>query len=412
MTTPNQLATVPAPGQLINTLDDMERVAKLIAGNGMFGITTPGQAIGLFLLCQAEGINPVAALRQYHIIEGRPSMRADAMSGKFEAAGGKIMWHVRSDAECSATFFTDKRNVDEKAIERAKSRYAALRDGDHKTASEFATPDEECIIRTIQDAIDKGLATTYSKEKDPKTGKFEKVLKTNWAQSGRQMLTARVITEGIRLMAPGLIAGIVSEDEARDIADQTQERFQQVERDPNAIDRQAMEAILRQHLDDAEVAKTDGERKRLQGLAADMRCLIADLGVKTTEPKTIEARAEIVQHAENEEPEDEIPGIQQPTPAPKRPAAEATTDWRTVDFSHKSPKVGSLLYGKTVGDIYTSEPGTIARAKKILGGFGQTMDEIARQIEEGATVAFAPADMRLYTALCEAERWLANQPAK
>ncbi len=115
--------------------------------------------------------------------------------------------------------------MNEKTIERAKSRYAALRDGDHKTASEYATPDEECIIRTLQDAIDKGLATTYSKDKDPKTGKFEKVLKTNWAQSGRQMLTARVITEGIRLMAPGLIAGIVSEDEARDIADQGREQF-------------------------------------------------------------------------------------------------------------------------------------------------------------------------------------------
>ena len=422
MTTPNQLATLPAPGvQLISSLEDMERVSKTIAASGLFGFTKPEQAFCLLLLSQAEGINPALALRQFHLIDGKFSMRADAMQGKFEASGCGILWHTRTDRECAATFYADKRKMDDKAVERAKARYNAMRDGDHKTASEYAWPGEETIIRTIEDAMEKGIASTYEKIDGKMTrlpdGTYKKTLKANWAQSTRQMLTARCVTEGVRLMAPGLIAGIVSEDEARDIADQKTERTYQVERNSDASDRSAMESIMQQHLDDAEVSKTDSEKKRLQGLAADMRCRIADLDLKPDAPKTIEAQAEIVQHAENEEPEqpasDPVPGPHpKAEPPPKRPVAEATTDWRTVDFSHKSPKVGSLLDGKTVGDIYASEPGTIARAKKILGGFMQTMDEVAKQIEKGATVAFAPADMRLYTALCEAERWLANQPPK
>ena len=412
MTTPNQLA-VPAPGFAITTLDDMQMVATKIAGSKMFGISNADEAFTLMLLCSSEGINPLLALRQYHMIQGRPSMRADAMVGKFEAAGGGIFWHARTDKMAVATFYADKRTMsDPAAIERARTRAAAMIVGDTKTEMEHAHPGEVTIVRTMEDAIATGLATCYSKTEKGPDGKFKIVLKDNWQMSGRQMLAARASTEGVRAINPGLIAGIVSEDEARDIADQTQERIQQIERNPNANDRQAMEAIMQQHLDDAEAAKTDGERKRLQGLAADMRCRIADLDVKSDAPKTIEAQAEIVQHAENEEPEPEKAApTAKPEPA-KQTQPTAADDWRTVDFSHKSPKVGSLLDGKTVGDINASEPGTIARAKKILGGFMQTMDEVAKQIEKGATVAFAPADMRLYTALCDAECWFANQAPK
>jgi hypothetical protein len=178
----------------------------------------------------------------------------------------------------------------------------------------------------------------------------------------------------------------------------------------DATDKDIIAQMIEQHLENAALTESTTEKSRLQGLAAELRCKLAEMERPV-------AGKEIAQHAENEEPEqpasDPVPGPHpKAEPPPKRMAAEATTDWRTVDFSHKSPKVGSLLYGKTVGDIYASEPGTIVRAKKILGGFMQTMDEIAKKNEAGETVAFAPADMRLYTAVCEAERWLANQPAK
>jgi len=402
-----QLTTVPAPGQLISSLDEMERVSKIIAASGLFGFTKPEQAFCLLLLSQAEGINPALALRQFHLIDGKFSMRADAMQGKFEASGCGILWHTRTDRECAATFFADKRKMDDKSVERSKARYAAMRDGNHKTASDYAWPGEETIIRTIEDAMEKGIASTYERIDGKMTklpdGSYKKTLKANWAQSTRQMLTARCVTEGVRLMAPGLIAGIVSEDEARDIADQKNERTLQVERTSNDNDRQAMESIMQQHLDDAEVSKNDGEKKRLQGLAADMRCRIADLDVQPAEPKAIEILAEIVQQPAADPA---------PEPSKKIKLWDAGGDWRSVDFSHKHLKVGTLLYGKTVGEIFASDPETIARARKILSGFMVTMSETVAALEEGKTITFAPEAMRLYLAICEAERWITTQASK
>ena len=187
-------------------LADMQTMAKSIAGSKMFGVQSEDQAMALMLLCQAEGLHPVLALRRYHIIDGKPAIRADALQGEFEKTGA-ILWHERTEDECAATFFKDKRSVDAKAVARARARYKRLKAG--KDASDLACVDEITIIRTRQDAIDKGIAMTWNKNN-------QKVLKHNWAQSPRQMLHARCLTEGVRALSPGLIAGVYSEDEIYD----------------------------------------------------------------------------------------------------------------------------------------------------------------------------------------------------
>jgi hypothetical protein len=187
-------------------LTDLQLMAKSIAASGMFGVKTEDQAMALMLLCQAEGIHPVMALRRYHIIENKPAYRADALQGEFEREGA-ILWHERNETECSATFFRDKHKVDAAAVKRAKDRYKAL--AAKGSESEFAALGELTIIRTLKDAIDKRVAMTYN-------DKGESVLKKNWRQSPRQMLHARCLTEGVRAINPGLVAGIYTEDEVRD----------------------------------------------------------------------------------------------------------------------------------------------------------------------------------------------------
>jgi hypothetical protein len=189
------------------SLSELQTIAKSIAASRMFGVDTEDQAMALMLLCQAEGIHPVMALRRYHIIEGKPAYRADALQGEF-GREGEILWHERTDDECSATFFRDKTKVDRGAIERARTRYELLK-GD-KPVAHLATPGEITIVRTLKDAIEKKVALTWSKEKQ------EYVLKKNWKSSPRQMLHARCLTEGVRAINPGLVAGIYSEDEIHD----------------------------------------------------------------------------------------------------------------------------------------------------------------------------------------------------
>ena len=108
------------------SLDQIRDFAKDVASSRMFGIDNPNQAVCLMMICQSEGIDPIMALRRYHLIEGRPSMRADAMQGEFMSRGGAIIWHVRTDDMVAATFFADKDEIDEDARTRAASRFDKL----------------------------------------------------------------------------------------------------------------------------------------------------------------------------------------------------------------------------------------------------------------------------------------------
>lgn len=270
MSTENQLT---APGAFaISSFEDMERVAKNIAVSGMFGITKPEQAICLMLICQEEGLSPLSALRRYYIIDGKPSRRADSLRADFEKRGGKILWHIRDDKEAAATFFSASVAMDQKAIERARNRHAAMRDGDQTTAAELAMPGEITIIRTLADAMERKVAMAWDREK----GAWK--IKHNWQQSPRQMLSERCATEGIRLIDPSVIAGMVSEDEARDIAETTREEITGWEgRSREISDRAAMESIMLQHARSAADATNPAEKQRFLGLASEMQCKLADM---------------------------------------------------------------------------------------------------------------------------------------
>ena len=112
---------------------------------------------------------------------------------------------------------------------------------------DLSHPGEETIMRTADDAWKKGIS--WSWKEDYKTKESVETLKTNWKAHPRQMLTARAVTEGVRLINPGLVAGIYEEDEVRDIIEA--EVIATTPADPKARDRAAIEAIIAQHQESA-----------------------------------------------------------------------------------------------------------------------------------------------------------------
>lgn len=150
---------------------DMEKMATVIAQSGLFGVKNPTQALALMLLSQAEGLHPVMAARDYHIIQGRPTLKADTMLARFQAAGGSVEWHDYTDKVVSATF-------------------SHPRGGKVK------------VEWTIEQARAAKL-----------TGKDV------WQQFPRAMLRARVISEGIRTVFPGVLAGMYTPEEVRDMVE-------------------------------------------------------------------------------------------------------------------------------------------------------------------------------------------------
>lgn len=151
------------------TLADMTQLSRAVAASKLFGMQSPEQALVLMALCQSEGKNPIQAVRQYHIINGKPAMRADAMLAEFQARGGKVSWGERTNASVSGTF-------------------------SHPAGGEIT------VTWTLKDAQEAGL-----------TGN------PTWKKFPRQMLTARVISEAIRTILPGVVAGIYTPEEIQDI---------------------------------------------------------------------------------------------------------------------------------------------------------------------------------------------------
>lgn len=350
-----QLAVQPP-----RSFEEMEKLSKAAAASGMFGITKPEQAICLFAICQSEGLDPISALRRYHLIEGKPSMRADAMAAEFMAKGGAIIWHARTDDVCAATFFSDKSTLDDKARERSIARFEKLWDLDveedakERTSimgaiAKLSREGEETIIRTYEDAQEKGLTTSW--KKNDKTNEYEEKEKTNWKQSPRQMLTARVVTEGVRLVNPGLIAGIYTPEEIQDtIHAEEVERAEFVDRalkDPDPRDRKAIEAMIDQYVADSKDAKP-AEKSRLLGLAAELRTRLADMELES----------------------DEIPGIAKPKKEGVLPSASdpelalqgepdrVPVPWIDYVLQHTTSK---LLRGKRLGDMTGPEIAVIAK---------------------------------------------------
>jgi len=149
-------------------VDQIERMAVAFAKSGLFGIKTPEQGVALMLIAQAEGMHPAIAARDYHVIQGRPALKADAMLARFQAAGGKVVWNAYSDQEVTGTF-------------------------SHPSGG-AAT-----VSWTITQAKAAGL-----------TGKDV------WKQYPRAMLRARVISEGIRTVYPGVSVGVYTPEELQD----------------------------------------------------------------------------------------------------------------------------------------------------------------------------------------------------
>lgn len=148
--------------------NDLESMADYLVKSKLFGLATKEQAVSLMLLAQAEGKHPAIAAREYHIVQGRPALSADAALARFQQAGGKVEWHDYTDSKVSATF-------------SHPSGGSATIDWDMKRAASA------------------GLGG-----------------KDMWRKFPRQMLRSRVISEGVRTVYPGVVIGVYTPEEVMD----------------------------------------------------------------------------------------------------------------------------------------------------------------------------------------------------
>jgi len=149
----------------------LTELATAVAKSGLFAMKTVEQAITLMALCRSEGLDPIQACRRYHIINNRPAMRADAMQAEFQSRGGKIKWIHRDAEKCEAEF-------------------------SHPSGGSVT------VLWTLEMAREAGLLNN-----------------DNWRKYKRQMLHARVVSEGVRAVLPEVVCGVHTPEEVGDFGD-------------------------------------------------------------------------------------------------------------------------------------------------------------------------------------------------
>lgn len=154
-----------------NKVPAIKLLAEQIAKSGLFPeVRTTEAAFALMMLADSEGIHPMQAMRRFHIVQGRPAMKADTMLAEFQERGGKVKWVQHTETVCEAQFTASGLSID------------------------------VTVKWTLEDAKRAGL--------------FEKDI---WKKYPRQMLRGRVISEGIRMAMPAIIVGIYTPEETEEI---------------------------------------------------------------------------------------------------------------------------------------------------------------------------------------------------
>lgn len=138
---------------------------KFIAGSGMFGCSNVQQGMVMAAVCGGDLRKLQQFAETFHIIKNKLSMRADAMHARYRALGGRDKWVELTDQRAS-------------------------------------------IRLTYKD---NDLTFTFTMEQAERAGLVKE--DSNWVKWPEDMLSARVLTRGIRKVCPEATKGFYAAEE-------------------------------------------------------------------------------------------------------------------------------------------------------------------------------------------------------
>jgi hypothetical protein len=227
---------------------EMESMASYIVRSKLFGAKDESQAMSLMMLAQAEGCHPMTAIQDFDIVQGRPARKTHSILARFQAAGGAVAWEEINGQRACGTF-------------------------SHKQGGSLR------VEWTFEQAKKAGL-----------TGK------DNWKNYPQAMLRARCIAEGVRAVFPGAIGGMLTVEEAQDLAPAPTKNMGAADVVESAVDVEALvkqvhatttdaEALAFWKANNAQLVKQPADHKRLKDAVAVHRQSLQEVADAT---RTIE----------------------------------------------------------------------------------------------------------------------------
>lgn len=160
----------------VNGFEEVKALGEMFEKSGMFGCSQQGQGAILVLTCKMANLTPLDYIRTFHLIEGKPAMRADAMLAKFAERGGKYKINEFSAKRAAAVFTKGDNTLD------------------------------------LELTMEQALAAEWPK--DNKGG-----IKKNWRCTPDAMLWARLVSKAVRILDPGVNSGTYTPEEVQDFND-------------------------------------------------------------------------------------------------------------------------------------------------------------------------------------------------
>lgn len=155
----------------INDTQGIEMMGNAICRSGMFGCESKEAGVVFALQCIVENKPPLEMAKNYHLVKGKLTKRADAMLADFRRVGGKVTWDDLKNENVQSAIFDFEGN---------------------KTNGSFSMDDAQRA-----GLIRKGSA---------------------WDKTPAAMLRARCISETLRAIAPEIVQGVYVPEEI-DVAD-------------------------------------------------------------------------------------------------------------------------------------------------------------------------------------------------
>lgn len=201
----NALSIVPG-------VSDLEKIGALFENSGVFGCTTPGQGFVIAMTCIQSGMTPLKFVQTYNIIEGKPSMRSDAMLSRLLELGGSY-----------------------EIVNR--------------------TPEVASIKATFREATGTFTLTWEEAQEEPFVRTRDGKLKKNWASPRvrMQMLWARAVSDAVRTVCPLANGGSYTPEEIQDFSDHVPPRAAESAPAMVAVAAKAAEAIKSEPVEVASV---------------------------------------------------------------------------------------------------------------------------------------------------------------
>lgn len=158
-------------GRINDPMEFINGMGKVFMMAGACGVKTESEGKVLALACMCKGKDPFELQEDYHIIDGKLSMRADTMLAKFRERGGKHVW---------------------------------VKDGTDGIAAELKLTDKDGNVVVSKFDINKAKDAGYVKAG------------SQWIKRPDQMLRSRCITDGVRMIAPEVNSGRYTPEELDD----------------------------------------------------------------------------------------------------------------------------------------------------------------------------------------------------